>query len=87
MTAIIRGIANITSAPKGSVITMGNFDGVHIGHQALLKKTIDKARALKTTSLVIIFEPQPIEFFKPTASAPRLSRWREKILFICPTRD
>src|SRR6185312_2545129 len=77
-TTIIRGLANITSAPKGSVITIGNFDGVHIGHQALLKKTIEKARALNTTSLVIIFEPQPFEFFAREKSAARLTRWREK---------
>lgn len=78
MVSVIRGLANIASAPQGSVVTMGNFDGVHIGHQALLKKAVIKARELKTTSLAIIFEPQPFEFFALQASAPRLTRWREK---------
>jgi len=78
MVAVIRGLANIASAPKGSVITMGNFDGVHIGHQALLKKTVEKACELNTTSLAILFEPQPFEFFAREAPAPRLTRWREK---------
>jgi riboflavin kinase/FMN adenylyltransferase len=82
MTAIIRGLANIALAPKKSVVTMGNFDGVHIGHQALLKKTIDKARALNTTSLVMIFEPQPFEFFAKTTAAPRLTYWREKFCLL-----
>jgi riboflavin kinase/FMN adenylyltransferase len=57
---------------------MGNFDGVHLGHQALIKKTIQKARELKTTSLAILFEPQPFEFFARQTPAPRLTRWREK---------
>jgi riboflavin kinase/FMN adenylyltransferase len=78
MVAVIRGLANIASAPKGSVVTMGNFDGVHLGHQALIKKTIQKARELKTTSLAILFEPQPFEFFARQTPAPRLTRWREK---------
>ncbi len=78
MTIIVRGLANIASAPKGSVITIGNFDGVHKGHQALLKKTVDTANALKTSALVITFEPQPFEFFAREKSAARLTRWREK---------
>ncbi len=82
MVAVVRGLANIRSAPKGSVITMGNFDGVHRGHQALLQKTVAKARELNTTSMVIIFEPQPFEFFAKEASAPRLTRWREKFCLL-----
>ncbi len=82
MTVVIRGLVNIASAPKGGVVTIGNFDGVHIGHQALLKKTVEKARALKTTSLVILFEPQPFEFFALKKSAPRLTRWREKFCLL-----
>lgn len=78
MVSVIRGLANISSAPQGSVVTMGNFDGVHLGHQALLKKTVEKARELETTALVIIFEPQPFEFFARSTPAPRLTRWREK---------
>ncbi|HSW69461.1 MAG TPA: bifunctional riboflavin kinase/FAD synthetase [Gammaproteobacteria bacterium] len=82
MTALIRGLSNIASAPKNSVITIGNFDGVHIGHQALLKKIVEKAKTLKTTSLVIIFEPQPFEFFAKTPPSPRLTRWREKFCLL-----
>lgn len=78
MVAVIRGLANIASAPKGSVVTMGNFDGVHLGHQGLLKKTVEKAREFQTTSLAILFEPQPFEFFARETPAPRLTRWREK---------
>ncbi len=82
MTTVIRGLSNMASAPRGAVITIGNFDGVHIGHQALLKKTVEKAKELKTTSLVMIFEPQPFEFFAKGVCAPRLTRWREKFCLL-----
>ncbi len=78
MTMVIRGLKNIATAPKGACVTIGNFDGVHLGHQALLKKTIERAKELNTKSLVIIFEPQPFEFFAKENVAPRLTRWREK---------
>jgi riboflavin kinase/FMN adenylyltransferase len=82
MTKVIRGLNNIESAPKGAVVTIGNFDGVHLGHQALLKKTIERAEELNTASLVIIFEPQPFEFFAKEKIAPRLTRWREKFCWL-----
>src|SRR5690348_6751511 len=78
MTKLIRGLLNIAQAPKKAVITIGNFDGVHLGHQALLKKVQATAKALNTHSLVIVFEPQPYEFFAREKIAPRLTRWREK---------
>jgi riboflavin kinase/FMN adenylyltransferase len=62
----------------GPVVTIGNFDGVHLGHQALLKKVKDEAKALNTHSMVIIFEPQPLEFFARGNTIPRLTRFREK---------
>lgn len=82
MTKLIRGLHNIASAPKQAVVTIGNFDGVHLGHQALLAKVREKARELKTTSLVITFEPQPFEFFAREKMAPRLTRWREKFCLL-----
>jgi len=82
MSNVIRGLCNIARAPKGAVVTIGNFDGVHIGHQALLQKTIEKAHELQTKSLVITFEPQPFEFFARENTAPRLTRWREKFCLL-----
>ncbi len=82
MVSVIRGLVNRGRVPKGSVVTMGNFDGVHIGHQALLKKTVEKAEAYNTTSLAILFEPQPFEFFARETPAPRLTRFREKCYWL-----
>ena len=78
MTELIRGLRNIKPRHRGCVATIGNFDGVHRGHQALLKKVQQKAQALQVPSLVITFEPHPLEFFAPDKAAPRLTRWREK---------
>lgn len=61
-----------------SVITIGNFDGVHIGHQRLINTVITASRELKLPSVLISFEPHPTEFFRPKSPAPRLMRFAEK---------
>jgi riboflavin kinase/FMN adenylyltransferase len=66
-------------AYQGGVVTIGNFDGVHIGHQALIKQVVQEAKKRQLPSLVITFEPHPFEFFaKGRSTIPRLTRWREK---------
>lgn len=77
---IIRGLHNLHSHDKPCVVTIGNFDGVHIGHQVLISELIKKAKEHSVPSVVITFEPQPNEFFNPKSIAPRLMRFREKIL-------
>lgn len=67
---------------RGCVATIGNFDGVHLGHQAVFEAL--KARAVEhgLPSLVITFEPQPLEYFHPEQAPPRLTRAREKLHLI-----
>jgi len=60
-------------------LAIGNFDGMHLGHQALLKKLTETAKALNLTSAVMTFEPHPREFFAPESAPPRLSSLREKL--------
>ena len=60
-------------------LAIGNFDGMHLGHQALLEKLTATAKALNLTSAVMTFEPHPREFFAPDSVPVRLSSLREKL--------
>lgn len=75
---IIRGSHNLRPSHRGCVATIGNFDGVHLGHQAVLGQLAEKADALGLPLVVVTFEPQPEEYFRPAAAPPRLTRLREK---------
>ena len=63
-------------------MTIGNFDGVHVGHQCLLKQLCLMAKSLGLPAVVVLFEPQPSEFFAQHPIKPRLSSLREKLYFI-----
>ncbi len=76
---LIRGAHNLRPEHRGCVATIGNFDGVHLGHQAVLGQLAEKADDLGLPGVVIIFEPQPMEYFAPDKAAARLSRFREKV--------
>lgn len=75
---LIRGLHNIQPRHRGCVLTIGNFDGVHLGHQAVLHKVVAIARQMQLPSCVMLFEPQPLELFAGTAAPARLTRFREK---------
>jgi len=79
---LIRGLHNLTKPLPPCAVTIGNFDGIHLGHQHVLEqlKTAADQRNLPTT--VVIFEPQPIEFFAPDKAPKRLSRFREKLNYL-----
>ncbi len=67
---------------SGTGLTIGNFDGVHRGHRAMLDRLATKARELKLPCSVLTFEPHPREFFSPASAPARLSRLREKLELI-----
>lgn len=75
----IRGLHNLRPWHRGCVATIGSFDGVHLGHQAILRQLAQAAEAHQLPSVVIIFEPQPHEFFSGDKAPARLMRLREKI--------
>ncbi len=79
---LIRGLHNIRPHHKGCVATIGAFDGVHRGHQAVLAQLKAKAKELGLPSLVITLEPLPREYFAPKAAPARLMSFREKIVAI-----
>jgi riboflavin kinase / FMN adenylyltransferase len=65
--------------PTPMALAIGNFDGLHLGHQALLAKLVDTAQAKGVTPAVMTFEPHPREFFAPQNAPARLSSMREKL--------
>lgn len=75
----IRGLHNLQPSRSGCVATIGSFDGVHRGHRAILQQLMDKATELGLRSVVVIFEPQPQEFFSGEQAPARLMRMREKV--------
>lgn len=68
-------------APGSSrlALTIGNFDGVHRGHQAMIERMVSHARAMQLPSCVLTFEPHPREFFTPATAPARLTRLRDKL--------
>ena len=75
----IRELHHLQSLGEKSVVTIGAFDGVHRGHQAILQQVKDAARRLQLPSVVMTFEPQPREYFSAERAPARLMRLREKI--------
>lgn len=75
---LVRGIHNIQLQDHGCVLTIGNFDGVHLGHQQVIKALVSKAKALNCVAAVLVFEPQPQELFSPETAPARLCRLRDK---------
>ncbi|MCC6201791.1 MAG: bifunctional riboflavin kinase/FAD synthetase [Gammaproteobacteria bacterium] len=76
---LIRGQHNIRPRHRGCVCTIGNFDGVHLGHQSLLAQVRELAAHHGKPSLVILFEPQSAEYFRAAAAPARLTRLRDKV--------
>jgi len=75
---LIRGIHNIQSQDHGCVLTIGNFDGVHLGHKEVIKALIKQAKSQNSVAAVMVFEPQPQELFSPDTAPARLCRLRDK---------
>ena len=77
---LIHGIHNLRPRHRGAVATIGNFDGVHRGHQAMLEQLRSRAGRLGGASTLITFEPHPLEYIRPEAAPARLTGPRDKLL-------
>ena len=82
---LIRGIHNLREHHHGSVVTIGNFDGVHLGHRAILSQLSQFGEEEGVPTVLVAFEPQPQEFFAQSNSPPRLTRLREKLVALSST--
>ena len=74
---VFRGLPKSSDVPLA--LTIGNFDGVHRGHQAMLTRLLEGAEDLRLVPAVLTFEPHPREFFAPDSAPPRLSTLRGKL--------
>jgi riboflavin kinase/FMN adenylyltransferase len=70
---IIRDTTPAAEIPKGAVLAMGNFDGVHLGHRAVIAAALEMGKAHRSPALALTFEPHPRRFFSPTTPQFRLS--------------
>ena len=75
---LVRGLQNIPTAARGGVLTVGNYDGVHLGHQQMIGAVKRRAAELGAAATVLVFEPSSKEFIDPDGAPARLTRWREK---------
>ncbi len=77
---LIRGLSHLEPLENGCVLTIGNFDGLHLGHRAVIDNLAARGRALGLPVIVMIFEPQPLEYFLGKNAPSRLMRLREKVI-------
>src|ERR1700743_160241 len=77
---LVRGLPNMSQCPGGCVLTVGNYDGVHLGHQKMIGVLKQRASDLRSAATVLVFEPSSKEVIDPEGAPPRLTRWREKFL-------
>ncbi len=75
---ITRGFDSVRTAGRGCVVAIGNFDGLHLGHQAILATLAQRSREAELPAAVLTFEPHPREYFAPLAPPARLMRLRDK---------
>ncbi|HWR58656.1 MAG TPA: hypothetical protein VN328_07200, partial [Thermodesulfovibrionales bacterium] len=76
--AIIRGIENLSRRYANVVLTIGNFDGVHIGHQKIFRKVVESAKAINGTAMAITFDPHPMKVVAPDRGVRVLTPFPEK---------
>ncbi len=79
---IIKGIENLKRDFVNPVITLGNFDGVHLGHQKIFKRVLEEAKRFNGEGIVITFEPHPLKVLDPGRELPLLSPFRKKMMLI-----
>jgi riboflavin kinase/FMN adenylyltransferase len=82
---VIRDQTPASAIPKGAVVAMGNFDGVHLGHRAVIAAALDMGKAHGRPALALTFEPHPRRFFSPTAPQFRLTDETSKLRLLAGT--
>ncbi|MGK2945398.1 MAG: bifunctional riboflavin kinase/FAD synthetase [Desulfuromonadales bacterium] len=76
---VVRDLESLSEPPCRTVLTIGNFDGVHLGHREIFRRVVDKAHALKGTAVVVTFEPHPLRLLNPAKAPLQLNTPEEKV--------
>ncbi|MGA1875668.1 MAG: bifunctional riboflavin kinase/FAD synthetase [bacterium] len=76
---IIRGLKHLYPDTQNAIVTLGNFDGIHLGHQKILRLITGRARELRVKSMVFTFEPHPLKILAPDRCPPLLTTFHEKM--------
>jgi riboflavin kinase/FMN adenylyltransferase len=79
---IVRRLTQLTPPPGGTVVTIGNFDGVHLGHREIFRRVVGCARQRQALATVITFEPHPLRLLAPQQAPPRINTPEEKVRLI-----
>src|SRR4029077_6926814 len=82
---VIRDNTPAAAIPKGAVVAMGNFDGVHLGHRAVIEAALQMGRAHRRPALAVTFEPHPPSFFSPNSPQFRLTDEASKLRLLAGT--
>ncbi len=77
---LIRGLSKLESFKNGCVLTIGNFDGLHLGHQVVIRKLAQRGKDMGLPVVIMTFEPQPLEYFLNDNAPSRLMCLREKVI-------
>jgi riboflavin kinase/FMN adenylyltransferase len=79
---IIKGIENLQKPFRNPVVTLGNFDGIHLGHQRIFEKLKEEARKFAGESVVVTFEPHPLKILSPGQCPPLLTPFKKKMMLM-----
>ena len=77
---LIRGLSHLEPFKNGCVLSIGTFDGLHLGHRAVIRKLVERGKVLGLPVVIMFFEPQPLEYFLGDNAPSRLMRLREKVI-------
>jgi riboflavin kinase/FMN adenylyltransferase len=75
---VVRDLLRTTDLPRGGIATIGNFDGVHLGHRRILERVVSRARETGRPSVALTFEPHPLAVLRPDHAPRRLQTFRQK---------
>ena len=79
---IVRGVDELDVPMDYPVLTIGNFDGVHVGHQKIISHVVDRARKKKGTSLIMMFDPHPRTYFNPDKPQLQITTFEQRVELI-----